>query len=175
MIAVGSLLVGIIVSPAVEDWWDVNFRITPVRLSNLLQNADIKGFNDLRKQFHEKVEFDGIDLSNKNLSEAKLNSLIILHSNLSDTDLENSILDNVQISGDLSNINLSSASLFNADLMGSNLLGADLTHADLNLTNLSESILNCDSLKTTSLNGNTSQFHIREYINGTYVEVSGCM
>jgi hypothetical protein len=48
-IAVGFLLVGIIALPYVEDWWDANIGITPVRLSNLLQNAEIKEFNELRK------------------------------------------------------------------------------------------------------------------------------
>jgi hypothetical protein len=56
--------VGIIASPVVEDWWDVNVRITPERLSILLQNNNIEEFNDLRKQFHEKIEFEGIDISN---------------------------------------------------------------------------------------------------------------
>jgi uncharacterized protein YjbI with pentapeptide repeats len=51
---------------------------------------------------------------------------------------------------------------------------ANLTNADLALTDLSKSIFNCDSLKTTSLNRNNSQFQIAEYINGTLVEVSGC-
>jgi hypothetical protein len=63
-IAVGFLLVGIVASPVVEDWWDVNVRITPERLSILLQNNNIEEFNDLRKQFHEKIEFEGIDISN---------------------------------------------------------------------------------------------------------------
>ena len=49
-IAVVFLLVGIVASPVVEDWWDANIRITPERLlSNLLEKPDIKGFNDLRK------------------------------------------------------------------------------------------------------------------------------
>ena len=39
--AVGGLLVGIIASPAFEDWWDANQGINPVSLASLLQNNDI--------------------------------------------------------------------------------------------------------------------------------------
>jgi uncharacterized protein YjbI with pentapeptide repeats len=111
VIAVISLLVGIIASPAFEDWWDANYGITPMRLSNLLQNADIKEFNDLRKQFHEKIEFEGIDLSNKNLTDANLKSVILRNVNLSKTNLENAILDDSEISGDLSNVILRDANI----------------------------------------------------------------
>lgn len=45
---------------------------------------------------------------------------MILHSNLSNTDLENSALDNVQVSGDLSNINLRNASLKQLTDIGNN-------------------------------------------------------
>ena len=45
---------------------------------------------------------------------------MILHSNLSNTDLENSTLDNVKVSGDLSNINLRNASLKQLTVFGNN-------------------------------------------------------
>ena len=53
----------------------------------------------------------------------------MLHSNLSSANLEKSVLDNVQISGDLSGINLRNASLYNADLRNSNLSNAVLKDA----------------------------------------------
>jgi uncharacterized protein YjbI with pentapeptide repeats len=129
--------------------------------------------------------------------------LFLRNVNLSKTNLEDAILDNSQISGDLSNITLRYASLLDAILTGvtlndadltnaspvnamltdANLLsanltnvspwGADLTDADLTLANLSESIFSCDSLKTASLKGSISQFHIVEDM-GTVVEFSGC-
>jgi uncharacterized protein YjbI with pentapeptide repeats len=55
-----------------------------------------------------------------NLDGVNLESLIILHSNLSNTDLENSALDNVQVSGDLSNINLRNTSLKQLTVFGNN-------------------------------------------------------
>jgi uncharacterized protein YjbI with pentapeptide repeats len=140
-IAVGFLLVGIIASSAVEDWRDASFGITPVRLSNLLQNTDIKGFNDLRKQFHEKIEFDGIDLSDKNLKDANLKSIVLRNVNLSKTNLENAILDDSEISGDLSNVILRDASLLNAVLARADLTFADLTPASLRAANLCNGVI----------------------------------
>jgi uncharacterized protein YjbI with pentapeptide repeats len=60
----------------------------------LLQKPDIKGFNDLRKQFHEKIELGGINLSNKNLKDANLKSIILRNVNLSKANLENAVSDN---------------------------------------------------------------------------------
>jgi len=127
IIAVAFLIVGVIASPVFQDWWDENIGITPVRLSNLLQDNNIHEFNNLRKQFHEKVEFDGIDLSSRDLRGANLDSIILRNVNLSKTNLESAVLDNNQISGDLSNITLRYASLLDAILTGVTLNDADLT------------------------------------------------
>lgn len=55
-----------------------------------------------------------------NLNGVNLESLMILHSNLSNTDLENLTLSNVKVSGDLSNINLRNASLKQLTDFGNN-------------------------------------------------------
>jgi uncharacterized protein YjbI with pentapeptide repeats len=103
MIAIGFFILGIIASPPFEDWWDANYGITPARFSNLLQNGKIEEFNNLGKQFHEKIEFDGIDLYNKNLENASLKSIILRNVNLFNSNLTNAVLDNSEISGNLSN------------------------------------------------------------------------
>jgi uncharacterized protein YjbI with pentapeptide repeats len=113
-------------------------NITPKRLAGLLENdkvsllerafnitneskaeVRVSEFNDLRKGFKQPITLENIDLSNKTLRGVNLNSVIILHSNLSNANLENSIMYDAQISGDLSNINLRNTSLFNADLSDS--------------------------------------------------------
>jgi uncharacterized protein YjbI with pentapeptide repeats len=89
----------------------------------LLENGDTEEFNSLRKEFkHQTTKYslnERVDLY-INLNGVNLESLMILHSNLSNTDLENSALDNVQVSGDLSNINLRNASLKQLTDFGNN-------------------------------------------------------
>lgn len=57
IVAVVFLIVGIIASPAFEDWWDANVSLTPVKLSNFLQNNRIEEFENQRKQllFRTKI------------------------------------------------------------------------------------------------------------------------
>jgi uncharacterized protein YjbI with pentapeptide repeats len=51
---------------------------------------------------------------------------------------------------------------------------ANLTGADLTLAILRETAFNCASLQTTTLESNSSQIRIHEFINGSRVEVSRC-
>jgi uncharacterized protein YjbI with pentapeptide repeats len=125
--AIVFTIIGLIAGPIVGAMLVDYISITPSRLVKHLENGEVSQFNNERKQLKQHIVFEGIDLSNKDLNGVNLQSLIILHSNLTNTNLENSILDNVQICSDLSDINLRNASLFNADLTDSNLSNADLT------------------------------------------------
>lgn len=146
--------------------------------------AGISEFNELRKAYKQPITFQELDLSNKSLSGVNLNSVIILDSNISATDLSNSSLQNVRISGDFSNTNLRESILHNADLSDASLGRADLTDAylydviltDVNmiLTNLQNSIFDCKSLESTNFTVNVSQAHIIEIINGMVREVASC-
>ena len=100
--------------------------------------AQVSEFNELRKQFKQPIIFENLDLTNKTLTKIKLDSVITLHSNFSNSDLERSTLDNVQISGDLSGINLRNASLYNADLTGPNLSNAVLKDAYVSEADLTD-------------------------------------
>jgi uncharacterized protein YjbI with pentapeptide repeats len=107
------MVIGLIAGPIVGAMLVDHVSITPNRLVKLLENGDVSEFNNERKQIKQQIAFERIDLSNKVLNGADLQSLIILHSHLSNTNLFNSLLANVQISGDLSNINLEYANLSN--------------------------------------------------------------
>ncbi len=137
--------------------------ITPTRLAGLLEDdkvsvleralnitkdtkskAKVSEFNELRKEFKQPI-------TNKTLTGINLESVIILHSNLSNTNLENSQLTNVQISGDVSNINLRYANLSNADLTNAVLVNADLRNADLDNADLTSAYLLTADLSNADL------------------------
>src|SRR5918996_2013139 len=143
--AIVFTIIGLIAGPIVGVMLNDYISITPKRLAGLLEDdkvsvleqvlsitkdskskAKVSEFNELRKQFKQPITLENIDLSNKTLTGVNLDSIIILHSNLSNANLKNSILDNVQISGDLTSVNLRNASLHNADIIDSNLSNADL-------------------------------------------------
>jgi uncharacterized protein YjbI with pentapeptide repeats len=107
--------VGLNAAPIVGVILNDSIDVTPNRLAILLENGNISEFNNERKHIKQHIVFDGIDLSNKDLNGVDLRSLVMLHSNLSNTNLENSSLTDVQISGDLSNTNLRNANLSNID------------------------------------------------------------
>jgi uncharacterized protein YjbI with pentapeptide repeats len=189
--AIVFTIIGLIAGPIVGAMLVDYISITPNRLVKHLENGEVSQFNNERKQLKQHIVFEGIDLSNKDLNGVNLQSLIILHSNLTNTNLENSILDDVQISGDLSDINLRNTSLFNADLTDADLSNADLIYADvsnadltntdlrssnltnanLNLANLRDSLFDCNSLNTTSFTINANQVHI---VDSNLKEVSNC-
>jgi uncharacterized protein YjbI with pentapeptide repeats len=175
-----TTIFGLIAGPIIGYLLIESITINPSDLVKDLENGDVSKFNEERKQLKQQIVFDGIDLSGKDLREANLNSIIILHSNLSNTNLQYSELENAQISGDLSEIDLRNASLRNADLSdaflfnanlsgayfhdadlsradlrdadlsGANIINADLTNVDLNLADLNEAIFDCNSLRTTN-------------------------
>jgi hypothetical protein len=101
-IAVGFLVIGAFSSPLIQEWYDENFGKTPERLAGLLRGDKIREFNELRNQINLRIEFDGIDLSRKNLKGVDLASVILTNVDLSHADLENANLLNLQASGDLS-------------------------------------------------------------------------
>ena len=161
--AVVFTIIGVIASPIVGIVVTDYISITPKRLVELLEDdkvsvlegalnitkdskskAQVSEFNELRKQFKQPIIFEkpdiskNLDLSNKTLTKINLDSVIVLHSNFSNSDLERSTLDNVQISGDLSGINLRNASLYNADLTGSNLSNAVLKDAYVSEADLTD-------------------------------------
>ncbi|HEX6282371.1 MAG TPA: pentapeptide repeat-containing protein [Nitrososphaera sp.] len=119
-----TTIFGLILGPIIGYLIIESITITPSDLVRDLENGDISKFNEERKQLKQQIVFDGMDLSDKDLEGANLDSVIILHSNLSNTNLQNSDLENAQISGDLSRIDLRNANLLNADLRGANLFDA---------------------------------------------------
>jgi uncharacterized protein YjbI with pentapeptide repeats len=190
-LAFGTFIAGLFLSPYVNNWYNETFNVTPSSLAKLLESGDVSKFNEERKKVKEQIVFDRIDLSG-NLEGANLNSIIILHSNLSNANLQNSELENAQISGDLSRIDLRNAILMNADLTGANFIDANLTgallpdadltganlvianltNANLDLANLNQAIFDCESLGTADLTTvNVSQIHI---IDTTGDFVSSC-
>ncbi len=62
--------------------------VTSARLTRLLEYGDVEGFNDLGAQFKQQILFERIDHSNKNLSGVNFDSVILIHSNLFNTKLE---------------------------------------------------------------------------------------
>jgi uncharacterized protein YjbI with pentapeptide repeats len=105
-----TLIVGLIAGPIVGAILIDYVSITPKRLAGLLEHDEVSvteqvlnitessksktqvsEFNELRKQFKQQVRLENLDLSNRTLSGANLDSLIITDSNLSNTNLENSI------------------------------------------------------------------------------------
>ena len=128
-----TMIVGLFPAPIVGVTLNDSSSITPTKLANLLENGNISEFNNERKQFKQQIVFESIDLSNKDLYGMDLQSLVMLHSNLSNTNLENSLLTDVRFSGDLSDINLRNANLSNADVRDSDLGNANLTNADLSM------------------------------------------
>ena len=112
-----SLLIGSFFSEMVSDWLDENYRITSKRLAGLLKSDKIQEFNELRKQTNEYIEFDGIDLSRRNLEDANLKSLSLTNVNLSNANLENSHLENLKVSGDLSKTKMNNADLSRSDFL----------------------------------------------------------
>ena len=157
--AVVFTIIGVIASPIVGIVVTDYISITPKGLAGLLEDdkvsvyelalnitkdskskAKVSEFNELRKQFKQPITFENLDLSNKTLTRVNLDSVIMLHSNLSSANLEKSVLDNVQISGDLSGINLRNASLYNADLRNSNLSNAVLKDAYVSDADLTDTL-----------------------------------
>jgi uncharacterized protein YjbI with pentapeptide repeats len=82
-----TAIVGLIAAPIVGVTLNDSISVTPSRLASLLENSNISEFNNERKQLKQQIVFESIDLSNKDLSGVDLQSLIILHSNLSNTNL----------------------------------------------------------------------------------------
>ena len=157
--AVVFTIIGVIASPIVGVVVTDYISITPKRLAGLLENDKVSVYelalnitkdskskvkvsecNELRKHLKQPITFENPDLSDKTLTRVNLDSVIILHSNLSNANLEKSTLDNVQISGDLSGINLRNASLYNADLRNSNLSNAVLEDAYVSDADLTDTL-----------------------------------
>jgi uncharacterized protein YjbI with pentapeptide repeats len=132
-----TTIIGLIVGPIIGFLIIESITITPSDLVRDLETGDVSGFNRDRKQLKQQIVFDGIDPSCKDVTKANLNSVVILHSNLSNTNLQNSELQNAQISGDLSEIDLRNAILINADLSGAGLIDADLSDTEFLDANLS--------------------------------------
>jgi hypothetical protein len=105
-------IIGVIASPIVGIVVTDYISITPKRLAGLLEDdkvsvlegalnitkdskskAQVSEFNELRKQFKQPITFENLDLSNKNLTGINLDSVIILHSNFSNANLERSTLE----------------------------------------------------------------------------------
>jgi uncharacterized protein YjbI with pentapeptide repeats len=135
-VAIVFTTIGIILSPFAAFMLNEYINITPRMLSGILEDdkvsvldrvlnitegaeskANVLEFNDIRKEFKQPIRIEGLDLSNKTLTGVNLDSVVFLNSNLSGANLQESELNSVQISGDLSSINLSNASHFRADLM----------------------------------------------------------
>ena len=76
------MIIGLILGPIVGVLLNDYIAVTPARLTRLLENGDVDGFNDLRAQFKQQISFERIELSNKNLSGVNLDSVILLNSNL---------------------------------------------------------------------------------------------
>lgn len=89
-----------------------------------------------------RLDFSGVDLSEANLSGAKLNGVNFSEANLSVVNLSGA---------NLSEANLSYAKLNVARLSGANLSGAILNHASLNVTNLIRADLHRAQLRGASL------------------------
>lgn len=69
-ITIVFLKIGSVFVTKISDWFNENFDKTPERLVGLLKSNKIEEFTDLRKQINIKIEFDGINLSGKNLKYA---------------------------------------------------------------------------------------------------------
>ena len=82
------MIIGLIARPIVGVLLNDYIAVMPARLTRLLEYGDVEGFNDLRAQFKQQISFERIDYSNKNLSGVNLDSLILIHSNLFNTNLE---------------------------------------------------------------------------------------
>jgi len=87
-------------------------------------------------------DFHGVDLSEANLSGAKLSGVNFSHANLSVVNFSGA---NLMVA------NLSHASLNVARLTGANLVGANLSHASLNVANLIRADLSHAKLRAASL------------------------
>lgn len=97
-------IIGLIAGPLVAGMLNDYISITPTRLVKLLESGNVAEFNNLRAQLNYPIILANLDLSNKDLSGVNLKSVAILRS-LSEANLENSVLEDAQISGDLSNMN----------------------------------------------------------------------
>ncbi len=95
----GALALGLILAPFVQYWWDENVGYTPQRLSKLLKDEKLDEFTEVRERINYQVEFDGIDLSNRNLSSAVLKSTTLNHVNFSKSILTNSNMENMKVFG----------------------------------------------------------------------------
>ena len=82
------MIIGLIARPIVGVLLNDYIAVMPARLTRLLEYGDVEGFNDLRAQFKQQISFERIDYSNKNLSGVNLDSVILIHSNLFNTKLE---------------------------------------------------------------------------------------
>jgi hypothetical protein len=85
IIATLLTIVTLIAGPVIASMLEDHINITPNRLVKLLENGEVSKFNDDRKKVKQQIVFEGIDVSNRNLSGVNLKSLTILHSNLFNT------------------------------------------------------------------------------------------
>ena len=83
-----TMIIGLIARPIVGVLLNDYIAVMPARLTRLLEYGDVEGFNDLRAQFKQQISFERIDYSNKNLSGVNFDSVILIHSNLFNTNLE---------------------------------------------------------------------------------------
>src|SRR6266516_3112117 len=105
-------------------------------------------------KWREEHPFIQPDLSRANLSEADLNWTILSKANLSGVDLRGKDLWVTNLLGaNLSRANLSGLARFPPSLREANLLEANLSNADLSRKNLSETILTGANLSGTILTG----------------------
>ncbi|GCL39621.1 pentapeptide repeat protein [Sphaerospermopsis reniformis] len=121
--------------------FDVNLTYDDTDLEEHDNNLIINGID---------LTFGDINLSNAELSCAKLEFINLNGANLIGTNFSNS---------DLSGTNLSDANLKNADLSGTNLSGANLKNADLSGTNLSGANLNWVNLTGAIIDDKTKIDH----------------
>ena len=82
------MIIGLIAGPIVGVLLNDYIAVTTARLTRLLEYGEVEGFNDLRAQFKQQISFERINHSNKNLSVVNLDSIILIHSNLFNTNLE---------------------------------------------------------------------------------------
>ena len=120
------------------------FLLIPVKTDQLLANKTFS-INDLKKLITTKkcdgCNLKGIDLVNKDLSNAE-----IINSDLKNSNLSGSILNNVNFSGS----DLTRASLKNASIRNSSFLNSILFQTDFQYTDLTNSIFDTEGLKNSN-------------------------
>jgi uncharacterized protein YjbI with pentapeptide repeats len=81
---------GPIIGYWITQWYVEEITTTSSDLARHLENGNASKFNEDRNQINEQIVLNELDLSGKDLEGANLNSIIILYSNLSNTNLQNS-------------------------------------------------------------------------------------